>query len=547
MMLLARISIGNKLKLKIVMKMKRSIVLTLFIVSLFSFTTRTYGQEDTCSFVKQVKLVLFFDYSSMLNIIQYFEQYHDLQDSEILSDNLEVIYSRIMKSACSIFIETDLEELQRLYSKHQVTDLEEFNSIMDELGDFENISIDHILSLFFKNDPEFQYIIGKMSLYLQSVIETVERFVIKEQLIVEGITPNSGIVDFYLGNYAESLSYFNMQLQIEQDTSISSLLFQGRNYRALGEIDSALLSLYAAGTYDPENYELYYEIASINYWVKEDDSTAYWFVKRALQLEPDDYFSNLLLGEIYFFRNENEAAKNVFTSLISKYQDQIDAYIKRGLINVNNEEFDIARADYNKAYNIDNNNIEAIIGKSRVHLGKYELDSSYAVLNRAIQLYPKDIEVNVLLGETYLLTENYDSCAICYGRVNEESLTFFTLNNIGFCKMKIEAFDDAIELFSRLIEEYPVNEYNQMVIAFAHNNLAYCYMKTGMYAESLKSIDTSLQLYPENPCAFINRIKVEELMGNEDDHCEDIKNTITMQFFEYCGEDADALIKNYCE
>ena len=76
------------------------------------------------------------------------------------------------------------------------------------------------------------------------------------------------------------------------------------------------------------------------------------------------------------------------------------------------------------------------------------------------------------------------------------------LNNIGFTKIKLEKYDEAIIDFSYQIK-------TKGDFAYPYNNRGFCYLKNGELAKAIADIDRSLEIDPENAFAHKNKF-IEE-------------------------------------
>ena len=519
-----------------------------FSISLVIMTSgiNVIAQQDSCTLYEQAGLISLFDYNTIYHTLKYTEEYYELDDEYLVSENLESVYREFLKSACDIFTEEDIARLKELYQKYQIDNMDDMNNALNVISEHPDNFIDPFLEKLFQNDPDYIDIIEKLKIYFQSVMHLVERSVMEQKLASSGYATNPGIAEYYLDNHEEAIDYFKKLPAEELQSSWLDLYYLGLSQRAVSQFDEALENLQRAQVLAPEKSELNYNLADLCYYVFGDVSTASVYLGKALQLNPDHYYSRLLKGKILIINNEIAEAKKIFTRLIEEQPELIDAYNERGMIFGLEYNAAAALEDYSSAYQIDSLDMNAIKGKSSTLFGLQQYEEGYALLQNALLSYPDDKSIYGLIGEYYLATEDYDSCVICYEFADTDPSNIYIQNNLGYCLMKSGAHEKAAGIFMRIIAECESDESMKMMVAYGHNNLGYCLYKTGELNDALDHIETSLALEPNNACALIHKVIVEDALGRSGGHCENLNRASKLPNLVYCGQDMKKLLENYC-
>lgn len=183
----------------------------------------------------------------------------------------------------------------------------------------------------------------------------------------------------------------------------------GRLYDSLKEFDKAVDALKKANKLDKDDAEVWTMLAGI-YYDHEKGKEAENAFKRALKLNDADANSWFGLGMIYWdlFDDEKKAEKAIERALLLDYNNVgflgVQGGIKKQL-----EKYQEAVELFEKALKIDENNTFLISELVKVYA--YNLNEekkAISVLKSFLQHQKDNWELLTLLGELYIMNENYD-------------------------------------------------------------------------------------------------------------------------------------------
>ncbi|MEO1437080.1 MAG: tetratricopeptide repeat protein, partial [Bacteroidota bacterium] len=214
---------------------------------------------------------------------------------------------------------------------------------------------------------------------------------------------------------------------------------------------------------------------------------------------------------------------NVWQNSIDLFTDVIDkaeakegtrspylsvAYNNRGIAYKDNQQYDLASADYQKAVNVNPSD-----AKSYTNLGNIKfLNQDY---NGAIQDYSKAIEMEDLTGSSYssrgaayAMQGQYELAAVdLEAALKIDAYHVDALRNLSMVHYYRQRLDEGITIADRYFQLRPgdadmVNLYGLM------------YFQKGDNQRALAEFNRSIQMNPNSGTFYVNRALVHERMGN---------------------------------
>lgn len=181
----------------------------------------------------------------------------------------------------------------------------------------------------------------------------------------------------------------------------------------------------------------------------------------------------------------------------------------RAAYKLDTKQFQAALVDYRIAIKLDQKKAITYYNMAIVYSAINELDS-------AIWAYDKSIE----------LSPNQNSAYLNKG---------FVLIKKGSYKLAIEQFEHSLE-FDGTTKD----------VSYTLNNIGYCYLKLSNYPLAQHHIDESIKLNPLNSYAFRNRALLEIELGNTGLACKAIEQSIELGFVQEYGDEILELQKSNC-
>lgn len=190
----------------------------------------------------------------------------------------------------------------------------------------------------------------------------------------------------------------------------------------------------------------------------------------------NDFRANELIALCYAMLDDKENSLNSYKSLTVNFPDSVSSWIHLGTYYFNGQNYEEAIPNYNKALELDNNNVEAIT----------YLAQSYDFLNRrdeAVKAYDKAMELN---PQEKAFPFNAGLLFIKAG--NEEGID----ENIqkGFLAKSIDYFAKALAIDANLKEAYQLKSTSELRI--------------GKFVEAKETLLAGLDIYPEDGSMWYN-------------------------------------------
>ena len=141
--------------------------------------------------------------------------------------------------------------------------------------------------------------------------------------------------------------------------------------------------------------EAYYHLALI------DEKGQSWRMMsrnltRAVTLNPDHYAARLKLAQFLILSGRLDKAQSEVDFVLRFSPNNLDAKVINGGILLRKKDYVAALSEANKVLVVDESHIEAITLKVMTYEGLQEVDSALDVVNRALQMRPDDLSLNLL-------------------------------------------------------------------------------------------------------------------------------------------------------
>lgn len=189
--------------------------------------------------------------------------------------------------------------------------------------------------------------------------------------------------------------------QSESKRRNTSMYIDALNQKILGNHEDAITLFEQTIAKYPDDHASMYELAEI-YGLKKEYPLAINYALRALDLQPDNEWYNILLAQLYQSNNEIAKAIAVMENLCKKSNDKSEHLENLALLYIANEDYDKAVVVYDK--------MEAQLGVTEeLSLRKYQLyktsgkiKKGFEELEKLIDNYPNETRYYSILAEAYL-------------------------------------------------------------------------------------------------------------------------------------------------
>lgn len=295
-------------------------------------------------------------------------------------------------------------------------------------------------------------------------------------------------------NYKEALSSFEAAAEAGED---ARLIFRGQGiaYMGLTEYDNA--------------------IACFEEALRSSDG----FVQSV------DYDMNYYLAAAYVKSGRLAEAEEVYDAILALRSDEEDAYFLRGSVRLERNNYEGAKADFDKVVSMDADNYSRLIeiyqalehygykevgrayldnamqnagdkmdsydsGRMYYYLGEYK--QACVVLEKARE--KGDADSYLYLGKAYEATGDYNYAASVYNSwIAKDAGSAAIYNQLGLCEMAMGNYQQALEAFQAGMQV----ENNSLMQTLAFNEIvAYEYLED--YQKALVLVENYLKSYPDD-------------------------------------------------
>ncbi len=226
--------------------------------------------------------------------------------------------------------------------------------------------------------------------------------------------------------------------------------------------------------------------------------------------DSESIYLDALLAKALGQADEYQAGIIVGLDIVNQMNNYRDAWIILGYNYLAVEKARDAIDALSKAEDLSPEKPETLFYLGLAYFANNDLDNAIAYLEKAYKngFEPKD-EVNLKLGDIYLLQESYDKAAFRYEKV----LTQNTSNIDVFVKAiwlnidQIGNHSKALKLAEKAVEKFPDN-------AMAYNLLGWAQLSIGEYSDAEKNLTASLNLNPQLDATNLNFGLLYEKQGN---------------------------------
>ena len=184
---------------------------------------------------------------------------------------------------------------------------------------------------------------------------------------------------------------------------------RGNAYGRKGAYDRAIADYTNAIRIDPEHAGSYVNRATY-YDQKGEYDRAIADYTKALEIRPDDVVVHLKRGLVFQAKGDNESALADFGKSIKHASAGFSyAYVLRGLLHVDMDQFDRAIADYDRAIEIEPDLAAFYQSRAEAYAKNDERNRAIADYDKAAELIPKDSASFYLLrGNAYALRGEFE-------------------------------------------------------------------------------------------------------------------------------------------
>ncbi len=225
------------------------------------------------------------------------------------------------------------------------------------------------------------------------------------------------------------------------------------------------------------------ELASEAYEAANQTDRAVDLLKRAINLAPADVSLYLHFADICSVHQSFQVGINVVNDGISQQPKAAPLYFARGVLYVQTGQFDLAQADFEKAYALDPNQSLSSAAQGLAAMEANDLDKALATVQAKLKSKPNDPTLLYLQADVL---------------VNKE------------LQPGTPEFQLAMRSARRSVELRPA-------LGPAHAVLAKLYLQSGQYSEAIEQCRKALEIDPKDQTSLYRLIQALRKSGNNNE------------------------------
>lgn len=160
---------------------------------------------------------------------------------------------------------------------------------------------------------------------------------------------------------------------------------------------------------------------------------------------------HVLLGRIALERNQLERAYKHFEQALEFDDEHAGAYYSRGIVLQRWQRFELALADYQKAYEFQADNVYYLLSVAEMHVATNQRDQAIELLESCLTYFDQNAGIRLALAQLHVMQKEYD-LAVQYYR--EASLLspdeLKIVEDLAFAQLAAGQLEDATANFQRL-------------------------------------------------------------------------------------------------
>lgn len=260
----------------------------------------------------------------------------------------------------------------------------------------------------------------------------------------------------YYSASAELIKHVKQQqtdsLTSQQKTGLQYTFIDANKQLMLGNTSLAQDLFLKCIKIDKNNSASYYQLAFINYSLKNFDK-ALTYAKQAVLINPKNKWYSFLLASIYQQLNDFDNAVDVYHKLIKYYPQNYDLYFQYSSLLALDKK-------YSKAIKVCNK-LEATLGfsekislqREKIYLIKNDMPAAYKELNKLIAHFPGEPKYYLALADAYVTDKNFSEALKVYNRLlkvdpDNGDAHFFLAQYYIQQKQNAKSFEELKKVFS---------------------------------------------------------------------------------------------------
>lgn len=336
--------------------------------------------------------------------------------------------------------------------------------------------------------------------------QAVELYEEAIQLDKSDVRPYLGIASVHQSReeWNQALEKLNTALNIQPE-DISANLAMGNLFTKLGQFDDGVI--YFQQAKDNDLSQISAQIMLANFYSDRGNlQQAILYLKEAIEISPTNLDSYILLAQLYQLSGDQTQANLVISQGLDKSIDKSRAYLARAKLNSDFDNIDLAKSDYESAWNLIPYSTEVGLDYSRFLQGLGDLEGALNILNQLEKHQDETAETKVEISNIYLAQNNLDEAIKGFNQaIQLDNTNLDAYLGLAQTYEKLGEIETALEVYQSAENNNPKNV--EILLS-----LADVYKSRGLYSKALTIIEDTLIQEPNSVVAYVKLDQLSRML-----------------------------------
>jgi tetratricopeptide (TPR) repeat protein len=196
----------------------------------------------------------------------------------------------------------------------------------------------------------------------------------------------------------------------------TEVFINGCKEQITGDYDKAIISFLTCIKADPENSAALYELAGVYYMLKKD-TDAMPLIKKAVELEPDNVWYQLLYANLLIAGRQYKDATAIYEKLAKAHPESLDYYFDWAEGYLYMEKYTDAIAVYDLVEGKIGVSEDISVQKEKIYLELKKIDKAADEIKKLIKAFPSETTYYNYLADLYLDNNMVDKAFEIYQQI----------------------------------------------------------------------------------------------------------------------------------
>lgn len=207
-------------------------------------------------------------------------------------------------------------------------------------------------------------------------------------------------------------------------------------------------------------------------------------IGECLKADPNLPQAHLLAGKILFAQGQTAASLNQLQKTIALDDKLDDAWYWLGIVNEDQKQIANALDDYQKALNLNSNNVNYILAYVRACIALDKEDEALAFIQEKVAVLPAEVDLKAKCADLLNRKQKYDQAIALYEQaVLLDPQRLDIAESLGYCCIIAGHWSQAADVFTKLIASCSDGDKKEIYLQL----LGTCQVNAGQYGGAINS------------------------------------------------------------